>query len=92
MEVKYEMGNRVKVTTKCGEEFFHDYDQEIESVEVVKETRMIGTSLPVLAKAFQAMSEYGVHLERKPEADQIIISTCGVGDHVWRHIIRQHEK
>lgn len=31
------MGKKVKVTTKCGEEFFYDHNQEVETVEVVED-------------------------------------------------------
>lgn len=30
------MGKKVRVTTKCGEEFFYDHDQEVETVEIVE--------------------------------------------------------
>ena len=30
------MGKKVKVTTKCGDEHFYDFDQEVESVEIIK--------------------------------------------------------
>ena len=32
------MGKKVKVVTKCGETFFYDHDQEVETVEIVEET------------------------------------------------------
>jgi len=31
------MGKKVKVTTKCGGEFFYNHDQEVETVEIVEE-------------------------------------------------------
>ena len=30
------MGKKVRVTTKCGEEFFYDHDQEVDTVEIVE--------------------------------------------------------
>jgi len=30
------MGKKVKVTTKCGGEFFYNHDQEVETVEIVE--------------------------------------------------------
>ena len=30
------MGKRVKVTTKCGETFTYDHDQEVEKAEIVE--------------------------------------------------------
>ena len=30
------MGRKVKVTTKCGETFFYDHDQEVDTVEIVE--------------------------------------------------------
>jgi len=30
------MGKKVKVTTKCGGEFFYDHDQEVDTVEIVE--------------------------------------------------------
>lgn len=33
------MGKKVKVTTKCGETFYYDHDQEVDTVEIVEGTR-----------------------------------------------------
>lgn len=82
------MSKRVKVVTKCGDEHFYDFDQEVKSVEVVKEVTVISSiTLDALAKAFNSMTDYSVTLERKD--GNIVIVPCGVGEHIWSHIVKQ---
>ena len=33
------MGKQVKVVTKCGEESFYDFDQEVDTVEIVEKSK-----------------------------------------------------
>jgi len=53
------MGKKVKVTTKCGGEFFYDHDQEVETVEIIEEGQR-GKSLSDVDDRFIfAIEDYG---------------------------------
>lgn len=86
------MGKKVKVTTKCGETFYYDHDQEVDSVEIIKEdpTYIGSISLGSIARAFGNMdSDYFVMITHDSESGDIIIAPCGVGTHIWSYLVNQ---
>lgn len=55
------MGKKVKVTTKCGETFFYNHNQEVDTVEIVENKK--GQDL-VDADDFFIFATYGLGVEQ----------------------------